>query len=210
MVEVADAKKRFFFAVTERLNPELRRIGFLGSGRNFYRDLGQVVQTLNIQGSRYGDECCVNMGIHIAFLPILGGPETHREPPKMRPWACHFQNRLAPSGESDSWWPYKGAGLFGRPEGSATSLVRTFVNVGAPFLDEFSTLERIMNEFAYESLRDASGILPFCNVHPDRAAKLMSEVYRYLGNESESARFLELDTWKLDLKNAREDIHARL
>jgi hypothetical protein len=82
-----------------KLAPLLRGHGFSGSGVNFRRHVGDVIQVLNIQGSRYGGSCCVNLAVHLTFLPtVLGDPPDAK---KITESLCEFRKRLAPDGEFD-------------------------------------------------------------------------------------------------------------
>lgn len=58
-----DAYKRFHDILRIDLVPLLRSDGFKRSGTTFRRITGEVIHIVNIQGSRYGGECCVNLGL---------------------------------------------------------------------------------------------------------------------------------------------------
>ena len=79
-----------------KLAPLLRGHGFSGSGVNFRRHVGDVIQVLNIQGSRYGGSCCVNLAVHLTFLPTVLGDAP--DPKKITESLCEFRKRLAPDG----------------------------------------------------------------------------------------------------------------
>ena len=55
------------------LAPLLRSDGFKGSGKTFRRFENELIHVVNIQGSRYGSMCCVNLAVHLSFLPTAGG-----------------------------------------------------------------------------------------------------------------------------------------
>jgi len=101
----AESKALFQNRFKEIVVPVLKRDGFLGSGTTWRRVEGEVIHLLNLQGSRTGGGCCVNLGVHLTFLPIVGTgaivqPKTLTEP------ACEFRNRLTQPGQADQWWAY--------------------------------------------------------------------------------------------------------
>lgn len=105
MMTPVESKALFQKCFKEIVVPVLKQDGFLGSGTTWRRVDGEVIQLLNLQGSRHGGECCVNLGIHLTFLPIVGTgemvqPKTITEP------ECEFRNRLTQPRHADQWWTY--------------------------------------------------------------------------------------------------------
>jgi hypothetical protein len=89
-----------FFEVLEReWGPLLARGGFGGGGTRFERRLGEVVQVIGVQEAKGGGSCCVNLAVHLVFLPLTTGRMIEGE--DVRAESCEFQWRLAPAGLTD-------------------------------------------------------------------------------------------------------------
>jgi hypothetical protein len=84
--------------------PILKKDGFRGSGRKYYKHSGQWLQLLNVQGSRYGGSFAVNLAIHYATAPDLVGNVP--DPAKMTEAHCELRRRLAED-RADMWWKHE-------------------------------------------------------------------------------------------------------
>jgi hypothetical protein len=65
--------------------PSLRNDGFRGSGLTFRRHLGVLTHVINLQGSKWGDQCFLNLGAHLA--PVGAEPP---DPAKLKEYECEF------------------------------------------------------------------------------------------------------------------------
>jgi Domain of unknown function (DUF4304) len=99
-----DAYEPFHELLKNQFSPLLRADGFKGSGNTFRRMKGERIDIVNIQGSRYGGRCCVNVAAHFSFLPTAGGRVADLK--KLKEYECTFRDRLHESQESDHWWSY--------------------------------------------------------------------------------------------------------
>jgi len=100
----SDGSKVLDVALKECFAPQLREDGFRGSGRNYRRIRGDLIHAVNIQGSKYGGEFAVNLGVHLAFLPDVVGNEV--VPSKFTEMLCEFRGRMCDRGV-DQWWSYQ-------------------------------------------------------------------------------------------------------
>lgn len=117
-----------------KLAPVLRESGFRGSSVTFRRLSGVVVQVIHLQGSRYGDSCCVEIGTHLTFLPTV--LEDPADPRRIATPLCEFRRRLAPENAGDHWWPY---GATDREAAdSVDDLLSVYTTVGVPYLARFA------------------------------------------------------------------------
>ena len=94
---------RLELALREHFVPSLRVDGFSGSGRNFRRVRDGWVHVVNVQGSSYGGQFAVNLGLQpLSIFHVLGElPDSKRitEP------LCEFRRRLSSDG-ADQWWTH--------------------------------------------------------------------------------------------------------
>jgi hypothetical protein len=110
-------RKRF----AEVIAPVLRRDEFRGSRKDFRRQLGKVLQGVQLQASRGRDQCYVNLGLHLAFLPnIVGKPVDAR---RFYISELEFRTRLPLPEEYQPLfgWPY------GRSESEADASLRAML-----------------------------------------------------------------------------------
>jgi hypothetical protein len=133
-----------------RFAPLLRAHGFGGSGLTFRRFANPVIQVVHVQGARAGDSCCVELGVHLAFLPTA--MEDFVDPKRIPVQACEFRRRLAPDGADDQWWSY---GETERDSASSVDqLMATLEVVGLTFLNRHLVYPGSFGLVTPESLRN--------------------------------------------------------
>jgi hypothetical protein len=167
------------------LTPALKSEGFRQSGLTFRRILGDVVHVFQIQGSQYGGQCCVCLGIHLGFLPN-GGLNGACDPKSIKEPDCEFRSRLTPEGQSDHWWSY------GTTEAEAAASVGSIRDLyqqqGASYFGRFSRFPDDFVRVTPETPEDEIGSLfPRCftSVRRDLA---LARIYGHIGDRA-SARF---------------------
>jgi Domain of unknown function (DUF4304) len=101
---VSEPKPSLAKAIQSQFAPTLRRDGFSGMSKRYWRVVGGQCQVVEVQGSRYGGKFAVNMGIQPMSVPLLlgGAPE----PKCIREMECLFRRRLAIQ-RGDQWWDYQ-------------------------------------------------------------------------------------------------------
>lgn len=201
-----EAKDIFFNCLKSEFAPKLRAIGFSGSGQNFRRFRDEVIQVINIQVNKYGGSCCVNLGLHLTFLPIAGeSPLTN--PKKLRASSCEFRWRLAPPGATDYWWGYEESlaahlpfGMEGgkgrEPIEKARDLIKTYEAYGEPRFQSVMTVEDIAQLFQPDDIGSGKP-LPLYGYTHIRGALTMARIQRYLGNEKLTRQFAEVGLEKI-------------
>ena len=182
-----DDRKLFLQVLREVFAPELRTDGFRGSGANYRRFRDPVIQVVNIQGSRYGGQCCVNLGLHLSFLPAVGS--LLPDPKTLTESACEFRWRLAPEGQQDHWWSY-GADE-ASAKASATRITELYRERGKPQLDQWLDFRDRFIGVTVEGLeRRQPDTVPrgATNV---RAALAFARIHTHLGNPERAREFAE-------------------
>jgi hypothetical protein len=97
---------RFFELLKSDFHPLLRSEGFKGSGITFRRFGDETLHIVKIQAHPYGGKCCVELGSHVLFLPVLRGDGSVTDPKKLKHFECTFHARLCEPGEPDRWFDY--------------------------------------------------------------------------------------------------------
>lgn len=171
-----------------KLAPLLRAHGFSGSGVTFRRHTDAVIQLLHVQGSRYGGSCCVNLGMHLTFLPtVLGDPP---DPKKITESLCEFRKRLAPDGQSDCWWSY------GSDERAIARSVDNLVDltqiVALPYFERFRAFPAAFERITPQDIASGDFSLLPGHVIGARGALAMARIAAHLGNPDRAREFVEV------------------
>ena len=175
----ADTKKVFYGLLRDEFAPKLRELGFKGSGSNFRRVRGEVINTINIQGRRHGGSSAVNLGLHLTFLPVNWKDELP-DTKKVKEIDCEFRTRLAPRGRNDYWWKY--GGLLDSTSKQISHLVDTYLDVGEPAFSRYDTVEKVANMISIDQIFTDKYIDAFGGVTEVRAALTMARIHEHLGN----------------------------
>jgi hypothetical protein len=93
-------------SIRDHLSALLKSDGFFGTGRTFRRISGDLIHVVQVQGSRYGSEFAVNLGIQPLCIPDVAGnpPDATR----IREELCEFRRRLSEA-TGDQWWEHDGS-----------------------------------------------------------------------------------------------------
>ncbi len=174
-----DAKILFYDLLKQEFAPRLREVGFKGSGIHFRRIRGEVINTINIQGNKYGGSSAVNLGLHLSFLPLAWNNELP-DLAKIREVDCEFRNRLAPGRKADYWWKY--SGLFVSPAKQVEHLVRTYFEVGEPVFARYDSTDAIADAISLDDVLSGSYIDVLGGVTNVRAALTMARIHEHLGD----------------------------
>ncbi len=91
-------------SIREYIAPHFREDGFAGSGRTFRRTIGGFIQVVNVQGSRYGGQFAINLGLQPCSIPDVRGERP--DPKKITEELCEFRRRLSEDAK-DMWWKHE-------------------------------------------------------------------------------------------------------
>ncbi|MBK8726003.1 MAG: DUF4304 domain-containing protein [Holophagaceae bacterium] len=131
------------------LSPLLRSDGFSGSGREFRKTQGILVQVLQIQGSREGGKFTVNISIQPISIPdVLGKPV---DPKKISFASCEFRARMTESG-LDQWWAHDGSQA--SMDAAVQDVARVYIAVGRQMLIAISSPESPIFTLSPDQLTD--------------------------------------------------------
>ena len=190
-----DRRSQFFGFLKEEFAPALRDAGFKGSGAHFRRVAGEVINAIWIQGSRSGDKCAVNLGLHLTFLPLCWKDELPRAG-RIKQIDCEFRCRLSPEGKGDYWWEYYG-GLLNPASKNARHLIESYFEWGEPLFQAYSSVQSIASMITLDQLRSENFINAFGGVTIPRAALVMARIQVHMGNSDRAAEFARAGLEKL-------------
>jgi hypothetical protein len=175
-----DDKKVFYKLLREDLYPKLRKCGFKGSGQHFKRVDGDVIHAINIQNDKYGGSCCLNLGLHLSFLPIAWPQGQMPELDKIKEVDCSFRKRLTPKEKSDYWWKFKGSGLFSSKSETVEHLVSTYFEEGETEFEKYDTVDKVASMIPMNRIESDEYIQVFGGVVPVHGALTMARINKHL------------------------------
>ncbi len=173
-----EQKEEFYGNLKQKFIALLRAEGFVGSRNDFRKVSNEVIHAINIQNNRNGTSCCINLGIHLSFLP-------NTTIKKLKEVDCEFRVRLAPKGVSDFWWPFSSSAQ------SVEHICSVYCSEGAEFFRKFSTIESIEAELSsrnYQSGEFSSAL----GVTLVRAALSLAYIYQHQGNTKMQFHFANI------------------
>jgi hypothetical protein len=170
--------------------PILRADGFKGSGTTFRRVLTDRIDVVNVQGSRYGGQCCVNVAVHFPFLPSAGGTSV-KDPKKFKDYECTFRIRLREASESDRWWTY-GAND-SEAKASLASLIDIYRRRSALFFAKFEPFPEVFEQITPTDM-DAGDLskMPPGSLTRVLAALTMARIMNHLDRNEKCREFAEV------------------
>lgn len=175
-----------FAAMLERhLAPALHADDFVGQGWEWSRLRDPVVNCIQIQPRSDHIACCVNLGVHLTFLPVAGGSSRSEWPNISQP-DCEIKHRLAWEGESEHWWMYEDA------EDAVSDLVACCQKHGKAFFDQFGQFPRPFVDIAPEDVGNESVAKLFPVMTKVRKVLLLARVHDYLGNAEQAVQFSQI------------------
>jgi hypothetical protein len=96
----------FKVLVNKHLSPNIRQMGWKGSGFHFYQqDANRVVNIFGLQGSWHGSSVCCETAIHFDFIRDLKGKQI--DVSKTTYASRIIRKRLSPKGVGDYHWTFK-------------------------------------------------------------------------------------------------------
>lgn len=172
---MSDIAKRIDAIIKEGLAPLLKKEGFKKKARNFYRELENRIELINIQASKWneGDEgqFTVNVGVYYPeiskitdALPVSGMP---------REYDCTIRERiglLTPENK-DRWWEIDSTSNDSEVSANVANQVQELC---LPWLEKMSSLDAVKSAIANNNRAFvASGIALFQNNRVEAAAYLV-------------------------------------
>lgn len=168
--------------------PAARRAGFKGSGRHFRRVVGEFVQTINLQGSRWSGRFAINLGLQPLTIPdVMGKPV---DPKTIKEIDCIFRRRLSNDDDADKWWDYTEERS--SIEAAVKSAAHLFENRGLDLFDALSgSASPILHLKAADLASETSSFLGF-RVSVPLTALALARFRKARGDLEEAAAFARI------------------
>ena len=171
-------------AIKKCLVPYLRQDAFTGSGRTFRRVIEGWIQVVNVQGSRFGGQFAINLGLQPLAIPdVLGNVA---DPKKITEPLCEFRRRLSESG-ADQWWKHDGSAL--SMEAAASAAADVYERIGRPLLNEICSAGSPLNTVSAEAFEKKDFDFRGFKSTNVRTALVLARLREAQGRLSESRSF---------------------
>jgi len=185
-----DPYERFHGLLKRDFLPLLRADGFKGSGTTFRRTLPDRIDIVNIQGSQFGGQCCVNVAAHFSFLPSADGGCV-ADPKKLKQYERASRTRLHEANESDHWWTYGASDS--EAKANVASLIDTYRRRSASFFGRFEPFPQVFEQITPAEIEagDLSNMPPG-SLTVVLAALTMARIMNHLGRIEKCRKFAEV------------------
>ena len=175
--------------VNEHFSPNIRQLGWKGSGFHFYKhDANHVVNIFGIQGSWYGGSVCCETAIHFDFIPDLAHKDIYISNTTFA--ICIIRNRLSPKGVGDYHWTFRN-----NEEDNVKSVTQiwdAFKTHGMTFYNDFADFPYPFDKIRPQDLSTKSNykILDKYYTHNSiHFAWLLQEINRFIGRQDIAKEF---------------------
>ncbi|KYG65803.1 hypothetical protein AZI86_01650 [Bdellovibrio bacteriovorus] len=187
MAEV-NPRTLFLEILSNDFHPILKRLGFEGKGQKYKRIKEEVVEFLEIEGSKWDGVCYVEMGIFpLMFLDTPWEDKKISDAKKITFADCPIHFRLKSKSGSDSW--SYGKGDDSQAKESVKRLVQAYSENGEPIFQRADSLSKLSNCYFETAINAYSKIEDF-GIFNTNIPPLMAQVHFHLGNLDLAVKFL--------------------
>lgn len=174
---------QFVNALDQRIGSFLATIGCRKVAPGFYvRRRADVLNVIWVQEHSGRELCCVNLGVHYAFLPKIGTGQAVRGDEIEHP-ECELRFRLAEDAAAhDQWWT--------QVSDSVSAMGQLMASRVPGVFDPFELSGDIMRVSPAEI---RAGLPPLLKATTRvRAALLLAQLHEFVGNGTQAIEFAEL------------------
>ncbi len=183
------------------ISPFLREQGFTQRGIDTYqRHMKPFVHCVWLQERSDKKALCVNLGVHLDFIPLPGMVSKPDLAEIVQP-ACYIMDRLKVKGQSDYWWPSEPS------HDQVMSIKRMLMNEGIPFFDKYTVFPGVLESIKVDDIKsgDAQAILR--GMTKKAMALFLARVYEFIGAKEKAVHFSE---YGLEVIKGANPFHVRL
>jgi hypothetical protein len=167
------------------LVPLFRAQGFTQQGIDNYRRIHKpFIYCVNLQERSDKKAICVNMGVHLNFLPVSGQLAV---PPENEIFesSCSIRSRLALKDQSDCWW------IADPAQYQVESIKQLFQQEGISFFEKYSLFPGIFESVAIMDIESGNAMKVLPGKTRIGMAMFLACVYDYLGKKEQALQFAQ-------------------
>jgi len=188
--------KDFTEQVERILVPFFKEQGFTQQGiDNHRRYTKPFIHCIWLQERSDRKALCVNLGVHLEFIPLAGMVSMPKIEEIIQP-ACCIMDRLAHS----EWWPARW------PRKQVKSIKSLFQKEGIPFFQRYTSFPDVFESITIEDIKSgkALGILP--GKTQRGMAIFLARVFEHIGQKEKAVEFSE---YGLEVIKEANPFHVR-
>jgi len=174
-------------SIKDHLSPVLKSDGFFGSGRTFRRISGDLIHVVQVQGSRYGGQFAVNLGIQPRCIPDVAGNSPDES--RIREELCEFRRRLSEA-RRDQWWEHEGSKE--SMDAAVRAAASVYLAVGRRLFSELSGLESSLHKVTPEQFEAGQYDFAGFGSTKVRMARSLALMRQSIGNPADANAFARI------------------
>lgn len=192
--------KQFTEQIDRILVPFLFEQGFSQQSIDHYRRIDQpFIHCIWLQERSDRKAVCMNMGVHLDFLPVAGRSTTTpvRDVVEIE---CSIRTRLSSKGRMVEWWPAIPA------EQQVRSIKALFEEKGVKFFQLYDSFPSVFESITVEDVDTGAALRVLPEMTRRAMALFLARVYEHIGNKGKAVGFAE---YGLELVNQMKPMHAK-
>lgn len=179
-------KSLFWENIKKHVEPILYDHRFEGTKGCYRKCVNEIINFIWIQEHSDKSKFCVNLGVHLSFLPAVPGSKIIPFN-EMDQAHCEIKKRLVPSHDLvDYWW------LFSELNDSMLEVLDAYQTDGVQFFNRFSNYPSDWQNFTVGNVKDPSFTTLLPGVTKVRAALMFARIHKQLGDLSKCKEFANL------------------
>lgn len=175
--------KEFTKQTENVLTPLFLEEGFTEQGIDHYRRyVNPFIHCIWLQERSDMEAMCVNLGVHLDFLPVPGRITT---PPitDVIEMECSIRVRLTPNDVFDYWWPSSSA------KKQVTSIKDLYIEKGIPFFEKYTSFPDIFEKIEIDDIKSGEAL----KILPEKSwigmAVFLAQIHKHIGNNERAIQF---------------------
>jgi len=195
--------KDFTEQVKTILVPYFKEQGFTQSGIDHYRRyIKPFIHCVWLQESSDRKALCVNLGVHLDFLPLCGMISIPKVEDVIQP-ACDITDRLTPKGQYDYWWPAEQA------KRQVKSIKALFQKEGIAFFERYTSFPDVFESVTIEDIKSGDALKIVPGLSRRGIAMFLACIYEHIGQKEKAVQFSEYGLENIKEANPRHTRPAK-
>ncbi len=166
--------------INKKVHEYLLRQGFSGKLNEFRKIVSPVIICVNLQEKSNHKEFCINIGVHLGFIPPTGSLETLENLDKITYLQCELKYRVTPEDKLlDYWWDLN----------NFNDAIEIFEKRND--IEKFLDFPNYYTNIEVEALNNEKMLKLLPGLTQLRAAMFLARIHAELGNKQKCIEFSE-------------------
>ena len=175
--------KEFTKQVESILAPFFIEQGFSRQGIDHYRRIIKpFIHCIWLQERSDRKALCVNMGVHLDFIPLSGMISISEIDKVVQP-SCCIMDRLAPQGKYDYWWPAKPT------QKQVKSIKKLFGKDGKSFFEQYVNFPDVFESITIGDIQSGDALKVLPGMTKRGMAVFLARIYEHIRQKEKAIQF---------------------